>query len=193
MSDTLEQAQEGIERAHHAHQHEGDRAARWIAVLIAVLAAALAITELGEKAEQTEYLTRHIAVSDDYAYYQEKHVRQTALQAEAGVLESLPNAADPAIQARIKSAEDEAARLQDSPRTGQGMTQVLARAQKEERGRDHAFHLSHELEWVVGALQIAIVLASVAVVTRVRWLAWAAAGLGGVMSAYGLLIWSGAI
>ncbi len=193
MSEVVEQAQEGIERAHHAHVHEGDSSARWIAVLVAVLAAALAIAELGEKSQQTEYLTRHIAVSDGYAYYQEKHVRQTLMQAEEGVLQSLPNATDPAVKARIAAARQEAARLEDNAQSGQGMRQLLEHAQREEHARDHAFHLTHKLELVVGGLQIAIVLASVSVVTRVRTLAWGGAGLGAAMIAYGLLVWGGAI
>lgn len=193
MSEAIEHAREGIEHAHHAAAHEGDGSARWIAVLVAVLAAALAISELGEKSSMTKYLTSHIALSDDYAYYQEKHVRQTTVQAEEILLQSLPNAGDPAIQARIKAARDEEARLADNPKTGQGMKQLQDQADREKETRDHAAHLAHQLEISVGGLQIAIVLASVSVVTRVRALAWAGAGLGAAMVAYGLLLWTGAI
>jgi len=192
MSEAIGDAREGLEHAHHATEH-GDSSARWIAVLVAVLAAALAITELGEKSSMTAYLTRHIALSDDYAYYQEKHVRLTTRQTEEEVLLSLPNAADPAIQARIKASRDEQARLLDSPKTGQGMKQLQALADEEKEARDHAAHLAHHLEISVGGLQIAIVLASVSIVTRVRALAWGGAGLGLVMAVYGLLLWTGAI
>ena len=48
MSDTIEHAKEGIEEAHH----HGDSRARRIAVLIAVLAAGLALSEMGEKGAQ---------------------------------------------------------------------------------------------------------------------------------------------
>ncbi|MDQ2804368.1 MAG: DUF4337 domain-containing protein [Pseudomonadota bacterium] len=201
MSELLEQAKEGLEHAHHAHVHEGESSARWVAVLIAVLAAALAIAELGEKAKQTEYLTRHIGVSDDYAYYQEKHVRQTMMQAEQALLQSLPNAADPAVQARVAAARQEAARLQDNPQGeaaaggagSMGMRQLAEKAQHEQHARDHAFHLSHQLELVVGGLQIAIVLASVSIVTRVRMLTWGGGGLGAAMVVYGLLVWLGGV
>ncbi len=193
MSETIEHAREGIEHADHAASHEGVSSARVIAVLIAILAAALAISELGEKSAMTAYLTSHIAVSDDYAYYQEKHVRQTTVQTEEALLLSLPNAADPAIQARIKGAREEQARLADSPKTGQGMKQLLEQADHERERRDHAAHLAHHLEISVGGLQIAIVLASVAVVTRVNALAWAGAALGAAMSVYALLLWTGAI
>jgi hypothetical protein len=41
---------------------------------------------------------------------------------------------------------------------------------------------------VVGALQIAIVLASVAVVTRILWLAVGAGAIGAIAAGFGLLI-----
>ena len=192
MSETVEQAREGIEHAHHAHA-EGDHSARWIAVLVAVLAAALAISELGEKSWMTEFLTRHIALSDDYAYYQEKHVRLTTMQAEEATLLSLPDAASPAVQERVKASREEQARLQDNPKTGQGMKQLQEQADREKEARDHAAHLAHQLEISVGGLQIAIVLASVAVVTRVRALAWIGAALGAAMAAYAGLLWTGVI
>jgi hypothetical protein len=192
MSETIEHAKEGIEHAHHAHA-EGDASARWIAVLVAVLAAALAICELGEKASMTDFLTRHIALSDDYAYYQEKHVRLTTMQAEEATLLSLPNAADPAIQDRIRASRQEQKRLQDNPQTGQGMKQLQEQAEREKEMRDHSAHLAHQLEISVGGLQIAIVLASVAVVTRVRALAWGGAALGAAMAVYAGLLWTGAV
>jgi Domain of unknown function (DUF4337) len=192
MSETVEQAREGIEHAHHAHA-EGDHSARWIAVLVAVLAAALAISELGEKSWMTEFLTRHIALSDDYAYYQEKHVRLTTMQAEEATLLSLPDAASPAVQERVKASREEQARLQDNPKTGQGMKQLQEQADREKERRDHAAHLAHHLEISVGGLQIAIVLASVAVVTRVRALAWAGGALGAAMAVYAGLLWTGVV
>ena len=192
MSETVEQAREGIEHAHHAHA-EGDHSARWIAVLVAVLAAALAISELGEKSWMTEFLTRHIALSDDYAYYQEKHVRLTTMQAEEATLLSLPDAASPAVQERVRASRQEQARLQDNPQTGQGMKQLQEQADRERERRDHAAHLAHHLEISVGGLQIAIVLASVAVVTRVRALAWAGGALGAAMAVYAGLLWTGVI
>ncbi len=197
MSETIEQAREGIERAHHAHAHEGDESARWIAVLVAVLAALLAISDLGEKSSTTTYLTRHIALSDDYAYYQEKHVRLTTMQSEEAVLLSLPNAADPAIQNRVRQSHEEQARLQDSPGSqgaaSQGMKQLMEKATQDKEVRDHAAHLAHQLETVVGGLQLAIVLASVSVVTRVRALAWGGAVLGLAGTVYGLLLWTGGV
>lgn len=190
MSDALEHAHHI--QGHHNGEAHSDSTARRVAVLISVLAAALAITQMGEKSSQNAYLTHHIAVSDDWAFYQAKHLRSAMSGTEAAVLQSLPGAADPAVQARIRQAQAYAARMQDDPK-GDGMKQLAERARREEHLREAAFHRYHAFELVVGALEIAIVLASVSVVTRVNALAIGGgaigllAGLGGLAVAAHLL------
>jgi len=186
MSEAIEHAKEGIEHAHHA-SHEGDRFAPRIAVLIAALAAALALADLAEKGAQNAYLTHHIGVSDDWSFFQAKNVRASIRAAEASILESLPNASDPGVQDRLKAARQSEARLRDEP-GADGMKQLAERAQHQSELRDHEFHRYHQFELVVGALQIAIVLASVSVVTRVRPLAAAGGLIGALASLYGLAI-----
>ncbi len=92
-------------------------------MLIAVLAAALALAEMGEKGAQNSYLTHHVALSDDWAFYQAKNARATTWAAEAGILANLPNAAEPGPQAEIKRAKENEARLRDEPQ-GDGMKQL---------------------------------------------------------------------
>jgi hypothetical protein len=187
MSETIEHAREGIHEAHHAHALHGDTTARRIAVLIAVLAAALALAEMGEKGAQNEYLTHHVAVADDWAFYQAKNLRASVLAAEAGILANLPNSAETGPQEEIKRARETEARMRDEPQ-GDGMKQLAERAKLQEAARDAAFHRYHEFELVVGALQIAIVLASVAVVTRVTALALGAGAVGAIAAVFGLLV-----
>jgi hypothetical protein len=187
MSETIEHAREGIEEAHHAPALHGDATARRIAVLIAVLAAALALAEMGEKGAQNEYLTHHVAVADEWAFFQAKNVRATVLAAEAGVLANLPNAAEAGPQAEIKRAQESEARMRDEP-NGDGTKQIAERAKAQETARDEAFRRYHEFELVVGALQIAIVLASVAVVTRITALALGAGAMGAIAAAYALFV-----
>lgn len=188
MADTIERAHETFDEAHHAHEH-GDSTARRVAVLVSVLAAVLALAEVGEKSAQNEYLTRHIAVSDDWAFYQAKNQRAQLREAEADLLQSLPNAADPAVQARIKAAQGYVARERDDPKGGAGMKQIAAKARAEEAVRDAAFHRYHGYELAVGALEIAIVLASVSVVTRIVPLALGAGAIGAAAAAYAATVW----
>jgi len=180
MSDIIdEHAKETIE--HHGHRN------RAIAVMIAALAAGLALTEMGEKQAQNAYLTHHIAVSDDYAFYQAKNARATVWQIEGNILKNLPNATEAGPQSEINRAKDQETRLRDEP-GGDGMKQLAEKAKHQEELRDHALHQYHLYEYSVGALQISIVLASVAVVTGVMPLAWAAGAIGAMAAAFGLYV-----
>jgi hypothetical protein len=185
MSDDIETAKEAIEGAHHAEAHRQDGSARNIAVLIAALAAALALSDMAEKSAQNAYLTHHIQAADDWNFYQAKNVRSNLYALQADMLESLPGAADPAVRKRIDAARAEAKRLDDDEKS-LGRKQLAVKAHASEQARDEAFHRFHLFEMVVGALQISIVLASVSVVTRVRLLALVAGVLGGGASLFGL-------
>jgi hypothetical protein len=185
MSDDIETAKEAIEGAHHAEAHRQDGSARNIAVLIAALAAALALSDMAEKSAQNAYLTHHIQAADDWNFYQAKNVRSNLYALQADMLESLPGAADPAVRKRIDAARAEAKRLDDDEKS-LGRKQLAVKAHASEQARDEAFHRFHLFEVVVGALQISIVLASVSVVTRVRLLALVAGVLGGGASLFGL-------
>jgi hypothetical protein len=182
MSEAVEHAHETI----HEHAHQSDPWARGVAILVSILAAVLALSEIGGKAAQNAYLTHHVALSNDWAFYQAKNLRSVVRTSEADLLASLPNATDPAIQARIKDARDYSARMRDDPRGGEGMKQLAVTAKAEESDRDQAEHRYHNYEYAVGALEIAIVLASVSVVTRMRPLA-IGAGVIGALSALGSL------
>ena len=177
---------EHIEQVEHHSGGHSDSGARRVAVLIAVLAAALALAEMGEKSSQNDYLTHHILASDSWAFFQAKNVRSTVQHTAAEVMDSLPTSADPAVRGRIDAALAEATRLRDDPAEGDGSKQIAEKAHAEEHLREHAFHRYHMFEVVVGALQIAIVLSSVSVVTRVTALAYGAATIGVVAALFGL-------
>jgi hypothetical protein len=100
--DTTDYAREGIEHARHA-QALGDQWARHVAVLIAALAAALALAQIGENAAQDGAISYQVAVSDDWALNQAKDVRASIRAVEASVLESLPNPPDASAGAAIQA------------------------------------------------------------------------------------------
>jgi hypothetical protein len=184
MSESMERAHETIEE----HAHHSDPRARGVAILVSVLAAVLALSEIGGKAAQNAYLTHHVALSNDWAFYQAKNLRAVVRTSEADLLASMPNAADPAVQARIKEAKDYSTRMRDDPQGGEGMKQLAVKAQVEEADRDEAEHRYHNYEYAVGALEIAIVLASVSIVTRVRALTMAAGVIGALAAAGSLAV-----
>ncbi len=184
MSESYERAPETV----HEHASESDPWARRMAVLVSVLAAALAMTGIGEKAAQNDYLTQHIAVSDDWAYYQAKNQRAVIQTSEVDILESLPNATDATVQAHIKTAQDNVARMKDDPSGGNGMKQLAEKAKTREATRDEAAHRYHAFEYAAGALELSIVLASVSVVTRAHAMSIGAGLIGAVAAAGSLMI-----
>ncbi|WP_395666561.1 DUF4337 family protein [Methylocella sp.] len=183
MAQAQEHAKEAIE--HAAHDAGGARFGRNVAMLVAALAALLSLTEIAEKKSQNAYLAHHITASDDWAFYQAKNIRGTVYSLHAELLESLPP--DPALREKIEAARAEAKRLDDDEKSN-GRRQLATKARASERARDHAFHRYHMLEYAVGALQIAIVLASGSIVARVRLLAWVAGAIGLGAAAAALLV-----
>ena len=187
MVDPVDTAQEQIETA----QEEAGKRDRWpmlMAITVSFLAASLAIAELGEKSSQTEYLTHNISASDTWSAYQAKNLRASLWNSQALLMQSLPNASDPAVQARIEKAHAEGARMRDEPGSGDGMKQLMVKAKGEEHERELAFHAYHGFEHTSSLLQISIVLASVSVVTRVRALGVAAGAIGLLACGYGLSV-----
>jgi Domain of unknown function (DUF4337) len=193
MVDPVEAAKEQMEAAHerHAEAHgESDHWGRLMAVAVSCLAASLALVDLGAKSSQTAYLTHNISASDTWNAYQGKNLRASVWTTQATMLESLPNAADPAIQERIKTAHAEALRMRDEPAAGDGMKQLKAKAEDQEHDRELAFHAYHGFEYTASALEISIVLASVSVVTRVHVLGLVAAGIGVLAAGYGFMVFT---
>lgn len=186
MSEEFEHAHENLEHAAHGHSH-GESKVKPIAIIIAVMAAALALTEFAAKDAQTSYLSNHIAASDTWAQYQGKSVRRSVLSSEADMLDSLPgSAANAALQKQIAGVRANAERMRSEP-GADGMEQLAERAHEQEHLRDHAEHRSHVLEIASGGLQIAIVLASISVVVNMPAFVIVSVALGLGSALYGLL------
>jgi hypothetical protein len=183
MSEGFEQAHEHLEHAAHGHKGASHTTP---AIIIAVMAAALALTEFAAKDAQSNSLTNHVAASDTWAQYQAKSVRRTVLSSEAELLESLPSADNPAIKKRADDARANADRMR-SESGADGMEQLSEKAHGQEHLRDHEMHRTHTLEIGSGGLQIAIVLASVSVVIDLPIFMIASIALGLLSVAYGLL------
>jgi hypothetical protein len=196
-------AHEAHETIHHAagHGHEQDSHHRphasrnkKIAVLISVLAALLAIVEIGGKSAQNTSLAANIEAANLWAFFQAKTVRmtvtRTAAEAVAAVASSdLPKDRVDALASQVEQWRAAAQRYDSEPETGEGRKELAARAKQAEEKRDHALSAYHLFEFGAAALQIAIVLCSAAVVTGMAGLAFAAGGLGAVGVAFALLAW----
>ena len=186
-------AQETFEQHEHLHHNPQDGNARRAALVIGVLAAVLAVSEMAERSSQNAYLAHHIGASNEYAFYQARQTRAMVLTQTATILDALPDTAgaDPKKAAAAARAESE--RLTADSDRGNGAKQIMARAEAQTQGRDAALHHYEWYEIVTSALQIAIVLASASVVTRLAWLTWLGGGLGLAAAALAALVAVGGV
>ncbi|WP_407167885.1 DUF4337 domain-containing protein [Bradyrhizobium sp. ORS 111] len=185
-------AHESMEHAEHAEHASGEN--KKIALLIAVIALCLALSETLGKGAQTESISKNVEASNLWAFFQAKSIRRTAVQtaAEQGKL-SLAGATDDATRATLQKQIDEwqktAARYRSEPETGEGTEQLAERAKHAEHERDEATAKYHHFELASAAFQIAIVLASATIITGMIALAWVSGLLtlaGIAMTALGL-------
>ena len=166
----------------HGPEHGGPENKR-IALLIAVLALVLAFSETLGKGAQTMALSQNIEASNLWSFFQAKTIRMTVLRtavegAELNLQQiNLPGTIG-AIEKRIAAWRKTAERYDSEPETGEGRKELAARAKQAEKIRDRSLAAYHHYETASGALQIAIVLASAAIITSMMTLVWIAIGLG---------------
>ncbi len=166
-----------------------DPSNRKIALLIAVLAAVLALSETLGKSAQTASLGANIEASNLWSFFQAKTIRMTTLRTAAESLEAeLPQVSRAetreALEKRIAEWKKTSARYDTEPETQEGRKELAARAKIAEQKRDRSLAAYHHYELASAALQIAIVLASAEVITGVALLGWLSAGLGVVGLAF---------
>jgi hypothetical protein len=154
-----------------------------IALLIAVLALFLAFSEAGGKQSEGASISANIEASNLWAFFKAKTIRRATLITSAEALEATgASAADPEARERVRKLVEkwraDAQRLETEPETREGRRELMARAKAAEQTRDLEKAKNGWFEIASGSLQIAIVLASAAIITGVGLLAWAAGGLG---------------
>ena len=180
-------AHESMEHAEHAEHASGEN--KKIALLIAVLALFLAISETLGKGAQTEVISKNVEAANVWAFFQAKSVRRTVVQtaAEQSKL-TLGSAADDtmkaAVQKQIEDWQKTAARYRSEPETGEGTEQLAEKAKHAEHERDEATAKYHHFELASAAFQIGIVLASATIITGIIALAY----VGGILTLAGIVM-----
>ncbi len=163
----------------HDHGHiEGSN--KNIAILIAILAALLAVCEMGAKSSQTAVLTEHVEASNQWGFFQAKTIRQTVLRTAAEEVQAQYKTQEmpAALQEQVAKWKATYDRYENEPVEGRLDLAKSAKAHAEKR--EVARSAYHMFEYGSAAFQLGIVLASAAAVTSVMWLAFVGAGLGAV-------------
>jgi uncharacterized protein DUF4337 len=168
-------AHESMEQADQAKEASSEN--RKIALLIAVIALCLALSETLGKGAQTESISKNVEASNLWAFFQAKSIRRTTVQTAAdqgklGLGTAADDAAKAGLQKQIDAWEKTAARYRSEPETGEGQEQLSERAKHAEEERDLATAKYHHFELASAAFQIGIVLASATIITGIVALAW---------------------
>ena len=187
-------ATETLEQADKAKEASGEN--RKIALLIAVIALFLALSETLGKGAQTEAISKNVESSNLWAFFQAKSIRRTVVQTASDAARlSLgtigDDAAKAALQKQIDDWQKTAARYRSEPETGEGTEQLAERAKHAEEERDLAEAKYHHFELASAAFQIGIVLASGTIITGIMALAWISGLLtlaGIAMTALGIFV-----
>jgi hypothetical protein len=177
----MSEAHEHMEHAEHAEHATGHN--KKIALLIAVLALFLALSETLGKGAQTEALSANVEASNLWAFFQAKTIRMTTLRTAAEEMKiTATTVSDAAVKAAMEKQIDAwqatASRYDDEPSTNEGRKQLTARAKKAEEERDLAMARYHHYELASAGFQIGIVLASATIITGMVVLSGIAVVLG---------------
>ena len=168
-------AHESMEHAEHAEHASGSN--KKIALLIAIIALCLALSETLGKSAQTEAISKNVEAANLWAFFQAKSIRRTQVQT---AIEQMKVTTDTSADEALKTAaakqieiwQKTAARYRSEPETGEGSEQLAARAKHAEHDRDLAAARYHHFELASAAFQIGIVLASATIITGIAALAW---------------------
>jgi hypothetical protein len=171
---------------------------RLIAVYIGILAVVLAICGVGGGNATKDATARNIEASNTWAFFQAKNIRRHELRLQIGELEvllasqpALPEAARALIDEKLQKYRKDEGRLTSEPETSEGITELLAKGKALELQRDRAMRKDPYFDYGQALLQIAIVLASVAIITggtSLLILSIVLAGLGTLSTLNGFLL-----
>ena len=176
IDDAIERVEEKTEAAEKAERLKERQFRDRVSLMVGAFAVALAIVHMAASGSQRESLLKGIEASDSFAYMEAKIVRETVFKTAA--------ASANASEVDKKAWQDEALRLRapDAVGHGIGQLQVAGTSQREEGQKAAATGERYELGET--ALQLAIVLSSIALVARSFWIA----GVAGVFATLGIAV-----
>lgn len=158
-----------------------------IGVYVGILAVILAICSLGGSNAEQDALQQNIAASNIWAFFQAKNERRQAfrLQAEefGAMLKISPSMSDDAkkmLEEKIANYEVQDKKLTSDPKSGEGLDELFVKGKALEATRDEALKRDPYFDYAQALLQIAIVLASVALISGGNMLLYFSFVLGGI-------------
>ncbi len=164
---------------------------RWIGVFIGVLAAFMAVCSmLGSNA--TKDANRfNIEANNNWNFFQAKNLRRQVVRLQMDQLEldigsntTLSDGLRAAYKQRVETYKALEKRLTSEPATQEGLDELFAKGKALEAQRDRALAQDPYFDLAQALLQIAIVLASVCLITGTIWLFY----VSGLLALFGTLL-----
>ena len=143
-----------------------------IGVFIGVLAVILAICNLGASNATQNAMLTNIEASNTWAFFQAKNARRQALRLHAddftamlAANPSMPDYVKATIKGKIEDYREQDKKLTSDPDKKEGLDELWAKAKALELARDEALKRGPYFDYGQALLQIAIVLASIAIIS----------------------------
>lgn len=158
---------------------------RWIGVYIGVLAVFLAICSMGGGNAAKDATLKNIEASNTWAFFQAKNLRRQAVRLQVEQLEilrdsdpNLPDTAKSMIAGKIAEHKAEDDKLTSDTVKNEGLDQLWTRGKALEAERDVAMRKDPYFDYGEAFLQIAIVLAGIAIISGGSMLLLTSAAMG---------------
>lgn len=179
------------EHAEHA-EHAGEHGNKHAALLIAVLAAVLAISEQQAKRSEIAVEENGILAADTWSEYQAKSIRSAMARDLEQFVTTLQAPADPEHaklrQTYLKQLEDDQHHYDNDPKNGK--TTLARRARAYETVRKDSLERDHTYDNAAAALELGIVLSTASVITSAKLLlrfAYVMGAIGVVLALFGAI------
>jgi hypothetical protein len=171
------------------HEHAKDHFTRRVALTVACFAVALAITSVAGNNAAKEMMLAQQQSSDQWAHFQAKSIRESEYRIQKMRLEldrvGLPAASQPAADKLLATF------AKDEERYGKEKAELEQQARELEKKRDLNMKKDPYFDFAEVLLQIAIVMASVAMLGRshpIYWFSLVLAFVGALFSLNGFFL-----
>ncbi len=169
-----------------------------IGVYVGILAVVLAICSLGGSNAQQNATQENIAAANVWSFFQAKNARRQNLRLHVEEFEvmlkmspSMPDDARNTIETKIADYKAQDNQLTSDPKSGEGLDELFAKGKALEASRDEALEQGPYFDYGQALLQIAIVLASVALISggnMLLYVSFVLGGLGAVLTVGGFTL-----
>ena len=171
----------------HAAQHDPEGMAGQLAVITAILATIGAVfyyqggaTQANAALLKNDAAIKKTEASNQWNYFQAKSTKQSLAELARDLA---PEDKKAGYQAKIDRYEKEKNEINAVAK------QLEAESKAFDVASEAQMHQHHRWAQATTALQIAIAMAAIALLTKRRWLEWATLGVGGLGVVVGVLAW----